>query len=157
MDYIQNIARLLMRNNQVYFSLIAGELAKCGITIPQAIVLDTVKDQRKTIGEISKAIDLSYSTVSGIVDRLERQQLVYRHRDEKDRRVVWVLITDQFECLSKGNSILNEELFHQVFFDDFNKLSSEQIEALYTSLQLVNEMLEKKAKDLQEKKGSEVV
>lgn len=157
MERKREIAKLLMRNNQVYFTIIANELAKYGITIPQAVVLDTIKDQRKTIGEISKAIDLSYSTVSGIIDRLERQNLVVRHRDEKDRRVVWVSITDQLESLGKVHPILNDELFTEIFLEDFNELSTEQIDSLYSSLQLINHLVEKKAKAVQENKGSEVV
>lgn len=157
MDRILEIAKLLMRNNQVYFTLIANELSKYGITIPQAVVLDTIKDQRRTIGEISKAIDLSYSTVSGIVDRLERHRLVVRERDEIDRRVVWVSITDQFGCLGKDHPILIEDLYSHIFLDDFKELSSEQLDSLYSSLQLINHLVEKKAKVIQEKKGSEVV
>lgn len=156
MVHINDIAQLLKRNNQLYFIIIANELTKYGITIPQAVVLDTIKEQRKTIGEISKAIDLSYSTVSGIIDRLERQRLVVRHRDEKDRRVVWVSITDECESLGKVNPILSDELFSDLFIEDFKELTTEQIDSLYSSLQLINQLVEKKVKAIQEKKGSEV-
>lgn len=156
MDRIDEISQLLNRSNQVFFTIIANELSRYGITIPQAVVLDTIKDQPKTIGEISKAIDLSYSTVSGIVDRLERERLVVRRRDEKDRRVVWVSITDKCEHPDREHPFLSEDFISNIFVDDFKKLSSDQIHSLYESLNLINQLMEKKLKEIQEKKGSEV-
>jgi len=149
MDRIHEMAQLFKRTNQVFFTIIANELSRYGITITQAVVLDSIKDQPKTIGEISKAIDLSYSTVSGIVDRLERQQLVVRQRDEKDRRVVWVSMTEKCEQPDKN-------FISDIFIDDFKKLSPKQIDSLYESLQLINQLIEKKSKEIQERKGSEV-
>lgn len=46
-----------------------------------------------TLKSIGRAIQLSPSTVVGIVDRLEEKGLVRRQRDTKDRRNVFVSIT----------------------------------------------------------------
>lgn len=156
MDRMHEISQLMMRNNQLFFTIIANELSRYGITIPQALVLDAIKEQRKTIGEISKAIDLSYSTVSGIIDRLEREKLVVRHRDESDRRVVWVSITEESECLGKVHPVLNNKLFSNYFSNIFKELTPEQMDSLYTVLHLMNRLMEKKTKEIQVKKGSEV-
>lgn len=43
MDILQQIAQLMVLNNKIFFTIMAHELAKCGITIPQAVVLDTIK------------------------------------------------------------------------------------------------------------------
>jgi MarR family transcriptional regulator, organic hydroperoxide resistance regulator len=40
-----------------------------------------------TLKHLRRHIGLAYSTVSGIVDRLEKQGLVERHADSGDRRV----------------------------------------------------------------------
>ncbi|RXT13707.1 MarR family transcriptional regulator [Ammoniphilus sp. CFH 90114] len=157
MDRLQEIGKLLVKGNNDFFALMTMELSKYGITLPQAVVLGTIKDKPMTIGEISKTIDLSYSTVSGIVDRLERNGLVIRKRDHQDRRVVWVSLTDQMECLEKKCPIFNEGFFLNFLVGDLREVDSKQLDSLYDSLQLVNQLLEKKLKSIQEKRGSEVV
>ncbi|WP_134700730.1 MarR family winged helix-turn-helix transcriptional regulator [Ammoniphilus sp. YIM 78166] len=157
MNRLQEIGRLLIKGNHNFIALTTSELSKYGITLPQAVVIGTIKDKPMTIGEISKAIDLSYSTVSGIVDRLERHGLVTRRRDHQDRRVVWVSLTDQLERLEKDCPILSENSFIDFLLEDLQEIDPEQIESLYSSLQLVSQLLEKKLKGLQDKRGSEVV
>ncbi|TGU57381.1 MarR family transcriptional regulator, partial [Mesorhizobium sp. M00.F.Ca.ET.186.01.1.1] len=49
----------------------------------------------KTMGEICKAVDLSYSTTSGLINRMEQENLVRRFRDQTDRRIVWVSLTER--------------------------------------------------------------
>ena len=73
------------------------------ITGPQLITLLTVKDhERVTVSAIAHHIHLSSSTVIGILDRLETKGLVRRDRDLKDRRLVYVSLTEQGEALAKN-------------------------------------------------------
>lgn len=55
------------------------------------------------ITELSNAVQLSNSTISGIVDRLEKQQLVIRTRSEDDRRIVYVKASPKAEAFHKEN------------------------------------------------------
>ena len=41
-----------------------------------------------TLGELSRELELSHSTVSGIIDRLQTKGLVDRRTSQKDRRYV---------------------------------------------------------------------
>jgi Transcriptional regulators len=120
------IRDLLKRLNKTINMIAARELEKVGLTYPQLMVLRHLKDEMLTIGQISKAVDLSYSTVSGIIDRLEREQLVERLRDEKDRRVVWIRSTDkvreQFEKLP-----IFSEAYYSTLFSDFSDAELGQI------------------------------
>ena len=69
-----------------------------GITAPQGMVLGILnKENRIKITELSSKLGLPNSTVSGIVDRLEKQGMVARERSEEDRRVVYVSISPQFK------------------------------------------------------------
>jgi DNA-binding MarR family transcriptional regulator len=43
-----------------------------------------------TLGELSRELEMSHSTVSGIVDRLEAKQLVERRPSPNDRRYVHI-------------------------------------------------------------------
>lgn len=66
------------------------------ITSPQLICLMTLLRQGPlTLKALSQAVDLSPSTIVGIVDRLEDKGLVTRMRNTSDRRQVMVSITVQ--------------------------------------------------------------
>lgn len=72
------------------------EIAKGQITGPQLMVLNTLVDcNGLTVKELSKNIGLSHSTVSGILDRLEKQHLVERKTDKTDRRYTRLYISEQ--------------------------------------------------------------
>ncbi|HWT71220.1 MAG TPA: MarR family transcriptional regulator [Oxalicibacterium sp.] len=64
------------------------------ITSPQLVALLAIAQLGpSTLKSIGRAIQLSPSTVVGIVDRLEEKGLVYRQRDTRDRRNVFVAVT----------------------------------------------------------------
>ncbi len=46
-----------------------------------------------TMGELARRVSVTEKTVTGLVDRLERDELVHRERDALDRRVVHVRLT----------------------------------------------------------------
>lgn len=68
-----------------------------GLTLPQVACLRTL-DQRDgksaTVIEISRALQASPPTITGIVDRLERAGLVRKERGISDRRKVHVTLTE---------------------------------------------------------------
>lgn len=75
------------------------------ITLPQFIALQWLnEDGDMTIGELSNKMYLAFSTTTDLVDRMEKNGLVERVRDQKDRRVV------QIHLLNKGKEIINEVL-----------------------------------------------
>ena len=53
-------------------------------------------------GEIGAKMLVTVSNLTGIVDRLEGKKFVARKRDEKDRRVVHVVLTDKGAKLYKS-------------------------------------------------------
>lgn len=75
------------------------------ITPPQFQALQTlINEENLTIGELSNKMYLACSTITDLVDRMEKNQLVKRVRDEKDRRIVRILV------LEKGHQIISEVL-----------------------------------------------
>jgi DNA-binding MarR family transcriptional regulator len=153
MDAVRHISKLLSTSNHAFFKIMALELSRYGITLPQALVIDVIKESPKTMGELSKALDLSYSTISGIVDRLERSQIVTRTRDENDRRIVWVSFTSDLEVLKKTYPILEEDYFPQLLADMLNDLPQSEITMLHRALQLLDTRLEHKQRELAAEKG----
>lgn len=66
------------------------------ITPPQFGMLHCLQMQGpRTMKEISEQMDLTHGASTGLIDRLHRLGLVERERDDKDRRVVNVTITDE--------------------------------------------------------------
>jgi DNA-binding MarR family transcriptional regulator len=65
-----------------------AEYAKGNVTVPQKAVMQVVvQTPGVTLKELSHAISLAHSTVSGIVDRLEKRGLIERRRDAADGRL----------------------------------------------------------------------
>ena len=68
------------------------------ITPPQGMVIGILSHHGKMkISELSNKLGLSNSTVSGILDRLEKQGMVERERSVEDKRVVYVSIIPTFD------------------------------------------------------------
>ena len=66
-----------------------------GLTVPQLRVLFFLRDRPgATAGAIAQHLDVSPSTVTGLIDRLVRTNLVHRLPDAADRRVVGARLTD---------------------------------------------------------------
>lgn len=83
---------VLLRHNM------AKMFEDCGMTGPQGMVIGTISKFGKTkISDLSSTLGLSNSTISGIIDRLEKQEMVVRERSEDDKRVVYVRLTPKFE------------------------------------------------------------
>lgn len=69
---------------------------KHGITIPQIITLREIYEHGPlSFSELTKIVSLNNSTVTGIVDRLEKQQVVQRTRTSPDRRRIDIVITQK--------------------------------------------------------------
>jgi MarR family transcriptional regulator, organic hydroperoxide resistance regulator len=71
-----------------------------GVTGPQLWALRTIEASRGlTIGQLADRLYLHISTVSGILDRLEKSGWVERRRSDADRRVVRLAITRKGRAL----------------------------------------------------------
>jgi DNA-binding MarR family transcriptional regulator len=92
---------------------ITKELAKrADLTGPQLTVvklLETVGDL--SLSELSEKIRAQNSTVTGIIDRMEREDLVTRERSKEDRRVVHIRLTPKGQELARGIPVEPMEIF----------------------------------------------
>ncbi len=78
-------------------------VSQYAITPPQFVALQWLEELGDiTIGDLSNRLYLAFSTTTDLVDRMEKNELVQRVRDEKDRRVVVV------HLLEKGERIIQE-------------------------------------------------
>lgn len=73
---------------------IEAEITKSPLTAPQVAAISIiVKTAGISLKELSRNMGLAHSTVSGIVDRLERGGLLERRRDAEDGRVTKIHAT----------------------------------------------------------------
>jgi DNA-binding MarR family transcriptional regulator len=105
-----------LRFNLASHKKLENDLVKVGLTPPQFYVLATIGYAGGlAFGEIGAKMMVTVSNLTGIVDRLEEKKLVVRKRDETDRRVVHVLLTDHGTKLYKTTIPLFEDSVSQVF------------------------------------------
>ncbi|WP_052487524.1 MarR family winged helix-turn-helix transcriptional regulator [Gordoniibacillus kamchatkensis] len=142
MDFGSDLRQLFVKLNKVRMTMVYSELKALGITGPQLFVLrELFMGEPRTIGDLSRAVELSNSTVTGIVDRLERAKLVERHRDEKDRRVVWIRPTAS--CMHMKSELFDK--FQADFYEELQQsFTPEQFALLKDMLEKLIEYLEKK-------------
>ncbi|WP_117170495.1 MarR family winged helix-turn-helix transcriptional regulator [Paraliobacillus sediminis] len=108
------------------------------ITTPQFIALQwLLEDGDLTIGEVSNKINLAFSTTTDLIDRMEKNLLVERKRDTKDRRVV------RIHLLDKGKDIIQEVIEkRQDYLEDvLEDVSTDRVDVLYDILQLLHNQM----------------
>jgi DNA-binding MarR family transcriptional regulator len=109
-DIMQSLRRIF-RAIQAYSEDVLKEY---GITGPQLWALRTIYLQGQlSMGELSRRMYLQMSTVSGVVDRLERRGYVERVREAPDRRVVKISLTAAGKRLvQRGPEAAQGKLLH---------------------------------------------
>ena len=87
-----------------------------GLTTPQMLLLQTIRHKGAiTIGELANEISLSQATVTAILDRLEKRQLVTRVRSTEDKRKVHVHLTESAHSTLEKAPIPLQQQFSQQF------------------------------------------
>lgn len=65
------------------------------ISLAQAFILFKIKEtQVLTIGDLCKEFDMNQGNLSALCKKMEENNLIRRHRSEKDERVVFVELTE---------------------------------------------------------------
>lgn len=114
------------------------DLEKLDLTPPQFYVLATIGYAGGLpFGEIGAKMMVTVSNLTGIVDRLEEKKLVARKRDENDRRVVHVVLTDKGAKLYKNTIPLFEKTVSQIFAS-LNKPQQKELSAILRKLNRVS-------------------
>jgi len=114
-------------------------LKEFGVTGPQLWLLKTLRSENGTpVGELSRKMHLHISTVSSILDRLERKGYIARKREETDRRVVTVHLTDQGKRITtKGPEPAQGKLLYGL-----QKFSHQEVMELYEALEKIVHLME---------------
>lgn len=93
--------RRIIRSVDIYSHKLA---TAHGVTVPQlSCLLRVVEAGPLTLKALAREVDLSSSTLVGIVDRLEIKELVRRERSTADRRQVMISATPQGVALASSS------------------------------------------------------
>ncbi|MCP5380933.1 MAG: MarR family transcriptional regulator [Kordiimonadaceae bacterium] len=114
-------------------------LKESGLTAPQLVVMTEMRKTGKVSPTvIARNVALSQATITSIIDRLEKSDLVRRERSEKDRRNIMVCLTE------KGKLKLEEapELLQAGFLREYGKLEVWEKTMLISSLQRIATMMD---------------
>ncbi len=112
---------------------------KYGLTGPQLVLLkELVESSPQTVSRLASAVSLSQATVTGILDRLERNGMIERVRDSNDKRRVMVSPTAAAEAALAGAPPLLQEHFTRAF----DRLPEWERTQILSSLQRIVALME---------------
>lgn len=108
------------------------------ITLPQFIALQWLNEEGDmTIGDLSNKMYLAFSTTTDLVDRMEKNNLLERVRDNKDRRVVRIHLLDEgrkiIEDVLERRSDYLETVLSEMDEDQFNNITN-SLNLLYNAM-----------------------
>lgn len=117
-----------------------------GVTGPQLIVLRTLQASGDlTVGTLAARVNLSQATVTEILDRLEKRQLVGRARSQSDKRCVLVHVTEVGRRLIEAAPPFLQDAFVQ----RFSVLQEWEKTLILSSLQRVASMMDAGAHEVE--------
>ncbi len=117
-----------------------------GISIPQLLTLNYLRDQpqfQASQKEIKDFLSLNASTVTGIINRLERKGLIAKLPRKEDRRISFITLT------AKGSDLVEQTPapLHERLSSKLDKLSPEQLKEIQTAFHTIADLLDADAID----------
>ncbi|SEP59421.1 DNA-binding transcriptional regulator, MarR family [Virgibacillus subterraneus] len=140
----RQIAQLFREINAIMNQQLRKAFQGLGITPPQMMILHYLyKNKERKVSDISKHLNLAASTVSSILDRLERNELITRERNKDDKRVVLISLSNKaIEIKASLNMGISE------FMEDMTQTASdEEVEKIINGLTLMKEVLNRNGLD----------
>ncbi|WP_262690847.1 MarR family winged helix-turn-helix transcriptional regulator [Kordiimonas aestuarii] len=114
-----------------------------GLTAPQLVVMQVLRKEGKASPSlVARNVALSQATITSILDRLEKADLVRRERSDTDKRIIYACLTNE------GQRRLEEapELLQAGFLRQYRMLEDWERSMLESSLKRIASMMD--AEDL---------
>jgi len=133
--YVLSTLRQIIRAIDIHSRQLSKQY---GLTGPQLIVISEIGQYGPmTIGELARRISLSQATVTTILDRLELKELATRKRDSRDKRRVYVAITDKARTILESHP----NFLQDAFVRRFNALEDWEQTLILSSIQRLSAMM----------------
>ncbi|MEN6507573.1 MAG: MarR family transcriptional regulator [Smithella sp.] len=131
---ISNIIDNLRRVFQILNEQSKKVKRETGLTGPQLWAIKTINENSPVnVSDLAHKLYLHPTTVIGIIDRLEKQNLVKRRRSKNDRRVVWIELT------GKGNNLIKSapEVAQGLLVEGLEEISTNNLIEIDRSMKLL--------------------
>ena len=141
-EQIKRILHTYLRVTQHMNRQFRTYFGQLDLTFPQALVLTALGEEGSMpISRLAQYTGSANSTVSGIVDRLEKLGLAQRQRSETDRRVIYVSATDKYRALRDKTATDVTGYFSSLL----SGMSEEERTLLATAFRKLDEALEQQS------------
>lgn len=128
------------RSYNAIFSKIEKKVKEYGLSISEFGVLEMLLHKgEQPVQKIAEKILVTSGTITYVIDKLQKKELVYRKKCEKDKRIFYVCLTE------KGKTLISDIFIkHKNFLDDLfggldDTLKSEIVSNLFTLCDSLNE------------------
>lgn len=109
---IYSVSRLITRAYKPY-------LEKLGLTYPQYLVLLVLwEDNQLSVNKIGQKLLLNTNTLSPLIKRMEKNELLTRTRSKDDERTVLVNLTEKGLSLKEKASSIPQDLLNTLLNED---------------------------------------
>ncbi len=113
-------------------------LAKYDLTVPKALLLlEIAPDSGRTPGFLASRLNLENSSMTGLLDRLEKKGLLVREPNPNDRRGILVFLTPEGVQARDTIKFLVEELDSKLRAE----LSPEEIKVFRRVISIINKQI----------------
>lgn len=135
-----SIVKVLKQLGDYIKQNVENEFKEMKLTGTQGMLIGTLAhDGEMKISDLSDKIGLSNSTVSGIIDRLEKPGYVERIRSKEDRRVVHVRVTPEFRKKVKEHFDKIDTKIDTIM----NKATPEEVNKVFEGLNILKKLMDK--------------
>lgn len=131
---------VLMKASKTLEEMVKKDIADHGMKLSDFSILEALYHKgRQTIKQISEAVLINTGSITYVIDKLEKNELLRRTNCKDDRRVIYIEITD------KGNEVM-DEIFpkHQERIEEvFEGISEEHKQIVIETIKTVGKRAEK--------------
>lgn len=126
-SFVENyLAFLLAKASHIVSSGFHQKLKQHSIPISTWRILGSCQHQERTVGELAELVLLNQPAMSKALDRIEKDDLIKRRKDPRNRRAVYISLTDKGLALVDELIPLANEHEQQIF----SELSPEEKQQL---------------------------
>ena len=139
-DWEAIVQRIMTSYNDISKGINPKGLLKINLTSAQIKLLTCFSNKDElTMSQLSNNLAVSMPTMTAMVDRLVNSKMVERERDDVDRRVVRVKLTDAGKKILRKLIRIRRKEMEKILMN----LSEEEMESYLTSIEIVAKLLAK--------------
>jgi DNA-binding MarR family transcriptional regulator len=129
MDFGELLNELALSLNALHRRNVCGR----GETLAQCFILSSVPDDGIHMSSLAVKLGIDNSTLTRLIGNLEKKEFAFRHRDDEDRRIINVFLTDAGRDLL-STFVERLDLLGQRILDDLPTEKREEIKDSIESL-----------------------